>query len=60
MGHTANDVILSYLPLFHAFGFSECMLMSMVSGAKQIVMDVFDPAEALDYVETKAAPSAWL
>lgn len=53
MGHTANDVILSYLPLFHAFGFSECMLMSMVSGAKQIVMDVFDPAEALDYVETE-------
>jgi len=53
MGHTAGDVILSYLPLFHAFGFSECLLMSLVSGAKQIVMDVFDPAEALDYVEAE-------
>lgn len=53
MGHTANDVILSYLPLFHAFGFSECLLMSAVSGAKQIVMDVFDPAAALDYVENE-------
>jgi len=55
MGHTANDKIVSYLPLFHAFGFSEGLLISIVSGACQIIMDVFDPAEALDYVQNEKA-----
>lgn len=45
------DTIMSYLPLFHAFGFSECALMSMVTGARQIVTETFDPAEVLDLVE---------
>jgi len=46
-----GDTIMSYLPLFHAFGFSECALMSMVTGARQIVTATFDPAEVLDLVE---------
>jgi len=34
MGLTVNDVILMYLPLFHAFGFVEGALMSMIRGAR--------------------------
>ena len=45
------DVILGYLPLFHAFGFSEAMVMSMVTGAKHIVTETFDPEESLDLIE---------
>ncbi|MCH9672202.1 MAG: AMP-binding protein [Gammaproteobacteria bacterium] len=50
MAITENDVILNYLPLFHAFGYSEGALMSMVSGAKQVLTDVFDPHECLDLI----------
>jgi fatty-acyl-CoA synthase len=36
-----------YLPLFHAFGLYEGSLMSMVTGARQVLMEQFDPGEAL-------------
>jgi fatty-acyl-CoA synthase len=55
MGITRNDVILNYLPLFHAFGFSEGALMSFVTGAKQIVTRAFDPNESLDIIERERA-----
>jgi hypothetical protein len=45
---TERDVIMMYLPLFHLFAFSEGMLMSMVSGARQVLTEGFDPAESLD------------
>jgi fatty-acyl-CoA synthase len=48
---TPRDTILGYLPLFHAFGFSEGMLMSLVTGAKHIVTETFDPSGSLDLVE---------
>ena len=51
MGITPNDIILNYLPLFHAFGFSEGALMSLVTGAKQVVTETFDPEESLDLIE---------
>ncbi len=51
MAITANDVILNYLPLFHLFGFSEGSLMSMTTGAKQVVTATFDPGESLDLIE---------
>src|SRR3989442_10408919 len=35
------------LPLFHLFGFSEGMLMSMVTGARQILTETFDPPAIL-------------
>lgn len=51
MAITRNDVILNYLPLFHLFGFSEGGLMSMATGAKQVVTATFDPEASLDLVE---------
>ncbi len=48
---TPRDTILGYLPLFHAFGFSEAMLMSQVTGARHIVTETFDPNESLDLIE---------
>ena len=48
---TPDDVILNYLPLFHAFGYSEGALTSMLTGAKQVVTQTFDPAACLDLVE---------
>ena len=47
MAITPADTILMYLPLFHAFGFSEGMLMSMVTGARQVLTETFDPEESL-------------
>jgi fatty-acyl-CoA synthase len=47
MAITASDTILMYLPLFHLFGFSEGMLMSMVTGARQVLTETFDPEESL-------------
>ena len=41
-----RDVILMYLPLFHAFGLYEGPLMSLVTGARQVLMEHFDPGEA--------------
>lgn len=48
-----HDTILNYLPLFHAFGFSEGALMSPIMGARQIVTETFDAAECLDLIETE-------
>lgn len=50
-----RDVILNYLPLFHLFGFSEGALISMVSGAKQIVTATFDPDECIRLAEAEKA-----
>lgn len=48
---THLDVILMYLPLFHAFGLYEGPLMSMVSGAREVLTERFDPAESLALIE---------
>jgi fatty-acyl-CoA synthase len=55
MGVTVNDVILMYLPLFHAFGFIEGPLMSMVRGAREVLTETFDPDECLDLLERERA-----
>ena len=52
MAITANDTILNYLPLFHAFSFSEGALMSPITGARQIITETFDPDECLDLIES--------
>jgi len=55
MAITAADTILMYLPLYHLFGFSEGMLMSMVTGARQVVTQTFDPDESLRLLEEERA-----
>ncbi len=54
MAITADDTILNYLPLFHAFGLSEGAWMSLVTGARQILTRGFDPDESLDLIEQRA------
>lgn len=47
IGCTFMDAHINYMPMFHIYGFSEVALACVLSGAKQVLMDVFDPAEAL-------------
>lgn len=53
MAITQNDVILNYLPLFHAFSYSEGALMSALTGAKQVITETFIPDESLDLIEAE-------
>ena len=55
MAVTPADTIMMYLPLFHLFGFSDGALMSMVTGARQVLTETFDPAESLALVERERA-----
>jgi fatty-acyl-CoA synthase len=55
MGMTSRDVILMYLPLFHAFGLYEGAIMSIVSGARMVLMPAFDPGEVLKLIEQERA-----
>ncbi|HEX9821777.1 MAG TPA: class I adenylate-forming enzyme family protein, partial [Methylomirabilota bacterium] len=52
---TEQDVIMMYLPLFHLFAFSEGMLTSMVTGARQVLTETFDPAESLELIARERA-----
>jgi len=47
-GFTFEDVHLNYLPLFHLYAFSEITIMAVLTGSKQVLMDVFDADRALD------------
>lgn len=46
-----SDSILMYLPLFHSFALHEGAMMSVVSGARQVLMAQFDAEEALRLIE---------
>jgi fatty-acyl-CoA synthase len=52
---TEQDVIMMYLPLFHLFAFSEGMLTSMLTGARQVLTEAFDAAESLDLIARERA-----
>jgi len=52
---TPEDVILMYLPLFHAFGLYEGPLVSFLSGARQVLTGRFDPEESLHLIEREKA-----
>jgi fatty-acyl-CoA synthase len=52
---TAQDVIMMYLPLFHTFAFTEGMLTSMVSGARQVLTETFDAEESLELIARERA-----
>jgi fatty-acyl-CoA synthase len=53
MSITIADVILNYLPLFHTFSISECAMMSLITGARQIVTRTFDADESLDLITSE-------
>jgi fatty-acyl-CoA synthase len=55
MDVTVNDVILMYLPLFHAFGFIHGPLMSLVRGARQVLTETFDGDECVDLIASEKA-----
>jgi fatty-acyl-CoA synthase len=55
MAVRATDVILMYLPLFHAFGLYEGPLMSVVTGARQVLMEQFEPGTALRLIASERA-----
>ena len=55
MAITSEDVILMYLPFFHVFGLYEGPLMSMVTGARQVLTERFDPPESLSLIEQERA-----
>jgi fatty-acyl-CoA synthase len=55
MAITHADTILMYLPLYHMFGFSEGMLMSLATGARQVLTETFDPDECLRLLEVERA-----
>jgi len=48
---TEGDTILNYLPLFHLFSYSEGALMSMLTGARQILTETFDPDQCMELIE---------
>jgi len=50
---TPDDVIMMYLPLFHAFGLYEGPLFSFLSGARQVLTERFDPPESLALIESE-------
>jgi len=50
-----DDVLLNFLPLFHCFSFNHMLMMSLVTGATQILIDRFSGEAALDAAERYGA-----
>jgi fatty-acyl-CoA synthase len=50
-GLQPGDCALNYLPMFHMYGLSELVIGSMIAGIRQVVMEAFDPHQALDLIE---------
>ncbi len=53
LGIRQSDVIMMYLPLFHAFGLYEGPLMCLATGARMVLTATFDPAESLRLIEAE-------
>jgi len=49
---TPDDATLNYLPLFHLFGVW-MIVLSAVSGSRQVLTATFDPGEVLRLIETE-------
>lgn len=49
----AGSVVLNFLPMFHLFGMSEMVFGCMHTGARQVVMDAWDPEEAIRLIESE-------
>ena len=55
LGYTCHDVHMNYLPLFHIYAFSEIVMMCALTGARHVMMDVFDADRALDVAAEEGA-----
>ncbi len=55
MAITPNDAILMFLPLFHILGYGDGPLSSLLSGARLVLTESFDPEECLDLLERERA-----
>ena len=53
IGLTFEDAIVNPLPLFHLYGFSEAGLISVIAGAKHVLIDRFDADECMRLVEAE-------
>jgi fatty-acyl-CoA synthase len=51
MAIRADDALLMYLPFFHIFAFYQGIIISLVTGARLVIMEQFDPGEALRLIE---------
>ena len=49
---TAEDVVLSPLPLFHSYGLNLSVLSVLAAGASEHIMERFSPQQALDLLQT--------
>ena len=52
---SASDTQMSYLPLFHIYGYSEIAMGSVAVGARQILMETFDAERVLDLAAHEGA-----
>ena len=55
MGLTASDIHMNYLPLFHIYAYSEISMMCVLTGACQVLMDMFEPDRVLDLAAQEGA-----
>jgi fatty-acyl-CoA synthase len=51
IGIKQTDVVMMYLPLFHAFGIYEGPLMCFATGARMVLCPTFDPGHVLQLTE---------
>ena len=51
MGMTGKDRLLIHVPLFHCFGCVMSSLNCLVHGSTMVLVEYFDPAKALKYIE---------
>lgn len=52
-GVTENDVHAGYLPLFHAFGYTEVALYTVLTGGRIVLFEAFDGDAVLDAAEAE-------
>jgi fatty-acyl-CoA synthase len=61
---SADDTIVSWLPLYHDMGFVACLLLPLATGIPSVLLDPFawlvDPLSLLDAVAEHAGTFAWL
>ena len=55
LGMTRRDVVLIYLPLFHAFGLYKGPLTATMTGARIVLTTLFNPEESLELIEQERA-----